>query len=565
MKWLNGNRTSLVVVGIVAAMVLSGGPTKADFTFGEPENLGPAFNSPADDFFDCFSADGLELYLDSNRSGTYGGWDIWVFTRETLNDEWGTPVHLGPPVNTGQPDCAASISADGLELYFCSYNRPGGYGDWDIWVTRRVSRDNPWGQAVNLGAKVNSSTKDSCPRISSNGMELYFASARPGGYGSDDLWMASRATKNDPWESPVNLGPVVNSPASECIPYLSDNGLLLFFSEDLPNRPLRPGGFGNIDIWLTRRESVSAPWGAPVNLGPTINTASIDSSVVISPDGSTLHFTSGRPGGFGGTYGWGDIYQAPITPVIDLNGDGIVDADDMCSMIEHWGESYSLFDIGPAPIGDGIVDVEDLIVLAEHLFEDVNDSTLIAHWAFDETEGILAHASDAYYDGVLFGGPVWQPEGGIVAGAIHLDGVDDYVVTGFAPKPDMGAYSVLAWIQGGAPGQVILSQMGKANWFGTDPSGGFLMTELTVSGRDSRSLGSEAVITDGNWHRIAFVWDGSKRRLYVDGVVVAEDVQDNLDISVNGLYFGTGKTMESGTFWAGLIDDVRIYNRAVSP
>ena len=91
------------------------------------------------------------------------------------------------------------------------------------------------------------------------------------------------------------------------------------------------------------------------------------------------------------------------------------------------------------------------------------------------------------------------------------------------------------------------------------------MTELTMTGRNGSSLGSEAVITDGNWHRIGFIWDGSYRRLYVDGVIVAEDVQDNLDISVNGLYFGTGKTMEPGTFFSGLIDEIRIYNRAISP
>ena len=107
--------------------------------------------------------------------------------------------------------------------------------------------------------------------------------------------------------------------------------------------------------------------------------------------------------------------------------------------------------------------------------------------------------------------------------------------------------------------------MGKANWLGTDTSAGTLMTELTVTGRNSCSLGSEAVITDGARHRIGFVWDGSYRRLYVDSVIVAEDAQDNLDISSNGLYFGTGKDMEPGTYWSGLIDDVRIYNRAVSP
>lgn len=71
--------------------------------------------------------------------------------------------------------------------------------------------------------------------------------------------------------------------------------------------------------------------------------------------------------------------------------------------------------------------------------------------------------------------------------------------------------------------------------------------------------------TDGNWHRIGFVWDGSNRILYVDGVAVAEDTQANLEESDDGLYIGTGKAMEPGTFWFGLIDDVRIYNRVVIP
>jgi hypothetical protein len=76
---------------------------------------------------------------------------------------------------------------------------------------------------------------------------------------------------------------------------------------------------------------------------------------------------------------------------------------------------------------------------------------------------------------------------------------------------------------------------------------------------------SQTVITDGNWHRIGLVWDGSHRTLCVDDAVVAEDVQDGLGGSGDGLYIGTGKTMAPGTYFSGLIDDVRIYNRAVRP
>ena len=66
-----------------------------------------------------------------------------------------------------------------------------------------------------------------------------------------------------------------------------------------------------------------------------------------------------------------------LGPLVDFNCDGIVDAGDVCIMIDHWGENYPLCDIGPTPLGDGIVDVKDLIVLAEHLFEEVVPPTPI--------------------------------------------------------------------------------------------------------------------------------------------------------------------------------------------
>jgi len=217
------------------------------------------------------------------------------------------------------------------------------------------------------------------------------------------------------------------------------------------------------------------------------------------------------------------------------------------------------------PWGDGIVDVQDLIVLAEHLFEEVKDPTLIAHWALDETEGDIASDSANDNDGTVYGEPAWQPEGGMVDGALQLDGIDDYVSTPFVLNPADGKFSVLVWIQGGAPGQVVLSQIGGANWLLADPVAGNLMTELKGSGRGAAELLSQTVITDGNWHRIGLVWDGSHRTLYVDDIVVAEDTQDGLEGSENGLYIGTGKAMEPGSFWSGLIDDVRIYNRVVIP
>jgi len=557
MKRLNDYRMRLTLVGTMAVIILGGGRTKADFTFGEPTNVGPPVNTVYSDSVGCISTDGLMLYFVSDRPGGLGTDDFWVATRATKNDPWGPPVNLGPTVNSSARDQAPCVSSDGLELYFASYRS----GNWDMWVARRTTKDADWGTAVNLGPSVNSSAYDHGPWISADGLELYFDSGRPAG-NIGDIWVARRATRDDPWGTPVKLGPEINSSFDETGPCISADGRSLFFS-DYWNAALRRPGFGGADMYVSRRATAYDPWGPPVNLGPTVNSSAHEEPVRLSPDGSTLYFSSTRPGGYGGQ--WGDIYEATIIPIVDLNGDGIVDAADMCIMVDHWGENYSLCDIGPTPLGDGIVDIEDMKVLAEHLFEEVSDSTLVAHWPLDEAEGMDVADRAGGNMGYALGDPIWQPDGGQVEGALQLDGVDDYVATGEAPKPEMGAYSVLAWIKGGVPGQVVLSQMGKANWLGTDPSEGFLMTELTVAGRSSCSLGSEAIITDGNWHRIGFVWDGSYRRLYVDGVIAAEDAQDNLDISVNGLYFGTGKTMESSSFFSGLIDDIRIYNRAVTP
>jgi len=73
------------------------------------------------------------------------------------------------------------------------------------------------------------------------------------------------------------------------------------------------------------------------------------------------------------------------------------------------------------------------------------------------------------------------------------------------------------------------------------------------------------VITDGVWHRVAFTWDGSHRRLYVDDVLVAEDTDVALADCSGGMNIACGKLMAPATIFTGLIDDVRIYNRAVKP
>ena len=345
---------------LILTLILMVEVAQADYTFGTPVNLGPPINSEAPDASLAISSDGLEMYLVTERPGGQGEADICVAKRPTKSDPWGEPVNLGPTVNSSAWDAEPAISADGLSLYFDS-GRTGGHGEQDIYVTTRPSKNDPWGTPVNLGEPVNTSSQDSEPFITADGLELYFVSYRPDGYGESDIYMTKRPSKGDPWGEPVNLGPIINTPGWEGTPYLSSDGLKLFHYGFA-----REGAIGPVDIWMSSRATKDDEWANCVVLGPEVNSPAVDTNPCLSYDGSILYFQSLRSGGLGEF----DLWQVSIDPVVDLNGDGIVDSADMCIVVDNWGTDNQLCDVGPMPWGDGIVDVEDLIVLAEHLFEE---------------------------------------------------------------------------------------------------------------------------------------------------------------------------------------------------
>lgn len=279
-----------------------------------------------------------------------------------------------------------------------------------------------------------------------------------------------------------------------------------------------------------------------------------------------IYVVGGSESGAGSHPGLSTVYEcnASFVPV-DFNGDGLVDIKDLVRLIESWGQNDPLVDIAPPPFGDGVIDALDLELLMNYWGQQVDDPTLVTHWALDEAQGTVACDSAGQNDAFLIGGPVWQPDAGKVGGALAFDGLDDYAFAQTGLNPADGSFSVFAWIKGGAPGQVVMSQLNGANWLRADPAQGCLMTELCASGRGAGPLLSGMLIADGEWHRIGFAWDGSYRTLYVDDILVAEDTQAGLGNSVGGLYIGRGNNPPAGTFFSGLIDDVRIYNRVIHP
>src|SRR4051794_32424651 len=153
-----------------------------------------------------------------------------------------------------------------------------------------------WGTPVNAesvagtSSDLNTPLNEGCPMQSPDGLSLYMASNRPGGLGGQDIWVARRTSKHAPFGAPVNLDAPVNSAADDFCPTPLRGRRLLFVSA-------RAGGCGGPDIYLTRRDDAQG-WEAPANLGCQVNSAFGEAgpSLVRDADGRrALYFSSNRP------------------------------------------------------------------------------------------------------------------------------------------------------------------------------------------------------------------------------------------------------------------------------
>jgi len=231
------------------------------------------------------------LFFSSRRAGGFGGDDLWMSTRTSAKDSFQKPVNLGASLNSTANDAGPRISDDGLTLYFCS-TRSGGYGNFDIWQSSRKSFTDSFRAAVNIGPEINSPAWEGLPRISSDGLILYFDSDRPGGFGNFDLWLSVRKDIHKPFGPPENFGSQINTKFFEGGPELLDNRLLYFMSD-------RPGGYGNSDLWLINLQANGRPTGKAINAGEVVNSKVFDFGPDLSNDGTELIFASNREGGHG--------------------------------------------------------------------------------------------------------------------------------------------------------------------------------------------------------------------------------------------------------------------------
>lgn len=263
---------------------------------------------------------GMDFWLSENRN----------YRDRTGKASWMEPTNLNE-LSTMGFDGPFSIQFDDegrpKEIYFTSVKSDAtgkdGFKGLNIYYTHRESSIDKWSIPVHLN-DLNSDFDDKMPAISPDGKYLVFSSNRPGGFGEFDLWISERVhTADDPspkWSRPINIGKKVNTAFNEIMPYFHYDNLTLYFSSDR-NDEYHKFNFYGIDMdeqyeKETLSEKVNPSnqpqkaiiWKEVYRLPKPFNSSMDDEGISLTHDGIWAYYSSNRDGG----EGLFDIYRTKV-------------------------------------------------------------------------------------------------------------------------------------------------------------------------------------------------------------------------------------------------------------
>lgn len=279
--------TKRLIENCMNAKMLVATPAEVTIT-----NIGAPINSEASEYVPVISSDEQTMLFTYVGKKSKGGFEDIFISEKSANGQWKNPEPLGNNINGYNHDACIALSPDGqtLFIYKDSKEKKG-----EIYYSKLSG--NSWSDPKPLLGEVNTNHWEGSASLSADGKTLYFTSDKPAGFGGRDIYKAT-LINDSIWGNIENLGPTINTPYNDDAPFIHPDGRTLVFSSEGHN------SMGGYDIFHTQLQ-LNGTWLPPTNIGFPINSPDRDTYYVLSADGKTGYFSSGRPGG----YGLQDIYS----------------------------------------------------------------------------------------------------------------------------------------------------------------------------------------------------------------------------------------------------------------
>lgn len=220
--------------------------------------------------------------------------DVWT-SRQERTGVWNAPVVLEDTlINSQWDDGACVFTKDKKSMLFTTCKREQGK-NLGCQIYEAQMRGGDWTKASRLSIVADTITIGH-PSIAANGLSLYFSADLEGGVGGNDIWMCQRESSSANWSKPENLGTAINTPGDELFPFIREDGTL-YFSSDYRV------GMGGLDIFRAVRNE-DGSWACD-NMQAPINSPADDFGIVFQGKKEIGLFSSSREEGKGGD----DIFE----------------------------------------------------------------------------------------------------------------------------------------------------------------------------------------------------------------------------------------------------------------